>query len=166
MSNPDKWTTSVNELMLTFRDSLRSLVPCMERAKIAWREPDAYDDWDDIAQALYKNIVVRSIEYSLTLNERERMVSPEYGILYPRYNDMSFIELVLGQPREDQYNVFLDFATTDRPFDTARYVTVPGQDLKRTEEPREAAVELAKFALVQQDEDGRHKRISSISVEL
>ncbi len=166
MSNPGKWTTSVNELMHVFRDSLRSLVPCMERAKIAWREPDAYDDWDDIAQALYENIVVRSIEYSLGPKGRESMVLPEYGMLYPLYDDMSFIELVLGEPRDDQYNVFLDFATADRPFDTARYVVVLAQHLNRTEEPRGAAVESANFAFVKQDEHGHRKRISSISVEL
>jgi hypothetical protein len=64
MSPVRKWTTSTDELLGLFGDAIRALVPIAERAQMRWKEPDAYDDWDQICEAIYRSIVIRSIEFA------------------------------------------------------------------------------------------------------
>jgi hypothetical protein len=90
----------------------------MERARIRWREPDAYDDWDAIAEALFKNIVVRSIEW--TSPDAEALVVPRYNTVYEHYAAMSFIEVVTAGKRRPPYLLFHSFASTKTPFDTVK----------------------------------------------
>lgn len=53
----EKWNTSVTELIMVFRGALISIIPWLERAKIYWKNGESYDDWDNIVNALYENIV-------------------------------------------------------------------------------------------------------------
>ena len=53
---------SVTELMNAFRDGLRALIPVFERAKLGWRQEDAYDPWENTAAALFKAIVGSSVD--------------------------------------------------------------------------------------------------------
>jgi hypothetical protein len=63
MSSKGKWTTSVDELMRLFGDAIRTLVPIAERARMHWKEPDSNDDWDRICEAIFRSIVIGSIEF-------------------------------------------------------------------------------------------------------
>ncbi len=71
MSATRTWATSIDDLLRTFRDGLIAMIPIAERACIIWKEPDAYDDWDMISQALYRAIVITSIEWA---NERSALM--------------------------------------------------------------------------------------------
>src|SRR5947209_1121998 len=79
------WQTTVDQLMLVFRDALRALVPHVEKAKIEWRDGSAYDDWDEIAQTLYEKIVVASLLWARPEDERERWQLPDYNMTYSSY---------------------------------------------------------------------------------
>jgi hypothetical protein len=57
VAEPGVYIASVDQLIDTFRQGLLALIPVAERAQIAWREPEAYDEWDALAECLYKVFV-------------------------------------------------------------------------------------------------------------
>lgn len=119
MAAEGRWTTSVHNLVMTFRDALAALTPFMDRAKIGWRDEEAYDDWDEIAESLYKNIVLRSILFSSAC--QDCLATPKYGMAYPAYGDKSFIEVIRRNSPETECQVFIGFSSFDNPFDQVRY---------------------------------------------
>lgn len=159
----ETWRTSVTELMLIFRSALVSLVPSMEQARIAWREPEAYDDWDDIAATLYHNIVVRSLQWS-ELGD-ERLTLPEYGLVRPQYSG-SVIVVDSEHGRRDQgLPVFVGFSTRDTPFDRILRNPIQPDALKSYGKTESLPIEGAKFELIRLD-DGERKKLHSLAVEL
>lgn len=120
--------TNVANLIHIFRNSLVALIPYLEQAHIPWREPDSYDEWDEIAQVLYKNIVIQSIKWSLSDHQVESLLVPDYGMSYENYSMMSFVEVISGSP----YMLFHRFTTTVDPLDTVmcRRVDTQGNLLK------------------------------------
>lgn len=111
------WQTTVDRLLLVFRDALRALVPHVERVRIEWRDGAAYDDWDEIAQTLYEKIVVASLRWSMPEEEREHCELPEYNTSYATYAGKTVI-IVSGS--RDERLVFHSFATETDPFDKVR----------------------------------------------
>ena len=116
--------TTVKELLLLFRDALRALVPHMERARIAWRDGAAYDDWDAIAQVLYDKIVVASVRWSLPDGEFERCEFPDYNTSYPSYAGKT---LILVSGGDEERLVFHSFTTEKEPFDRVRACRADGE---------------------------------------
>jgi hypothetical protein len=91
MTSSDRWTTTVTELLGLFREALLALVPIAERAKISWRDGEAYDDWDAIAAALFNNLVVRGLRYGdATLMQSE---FTQYDTVLPFYRSVAFISV-------------------------------------------------------------------------
>lgn len=115
------WRTNVTELIEIFRDSLVALVPQMDRARIEWRNEAAYDDWDEIAQALFSKIVVASIRWALP-EENSVFDLPEYNTTYDQYAGKAII--VVEQDTRSKVLVFHSFETEHEPFDTVRAVEV------------------------------------------
>ena len=76
MSPRAKWTTSVDELIRLFGDAIRALIPIAERARMQWKAPDSYDDWDHICEAIYRSIVgdkrVATVDAKFNLSCRDR----------------------------------------------------------------------------------------------
>ena len=165
MPLPETWTTTVTELMFVFRDSLRALVPCAERLKMPWRDAEAYDDWDNIAEALYRNMVINSIEYWAWTTADATLVVPNYDLRYPTYADKSFIEVAQPVPDPGFYHIFLAFRTVEDPFDTVSY-QVSGEDLAIAAVLCESPAESAEFRFVWRKESGERQRVSSLTVEL
>lgn len=83
MSNNKAWATSIQFLIQTFRDTLAALCPYMDKVQIRWRHEEAYDDWDEIAQCLYNNMVLRTIRFST--RELGDLILPDYGTVYDSY---------------------------------------------------------------------------------
>src|SRR5690606_20593651 len=85
----NNWKTSVTELLVISRGALLAIIPWLEKAKIKWKEDEAYDDWDNIAESLYANIVCSSLigevatEYQIT----------KYNFNYDNYSSVNFIEV-------------------------------------------------------------------------
>lgn len=112
------WVTTVDQLMLIFRDALRVLAPHIERARIEWRDGSAYDDWDEIAQVLYEKIVVVSVKWAIPEDEREGCHFPDYNMTYESYADRTVI--VVNRELSGERLVFHSFTTDKEPFDKAR----------------------------------------------
>lgn len=111
------WQTTVDELLLVFRDALRALVPHVERVRIEWRDDSAYDDWDEIAQTLYEKIVVSTLQWSMEEEEREHCKLPSYNMSYASYAGKTVIVM---NGASDERLVFHSFTTENEPFDKVR----------------------------------------------
>ncbi|MDB5620618.1 hypothetical protein [Tardiphaga sp.] len=106
--------------MRLFRDALQGLIPTLERARIAWREPDAYHDWDEMSEAVYRSIVIRSLEFAVEVGPF--LSIPNYGFSLPTYESNSFVseETRLGS------TAFICFETQHEPFDHAYFAVLDG----------------------------------------
>lgn len=116
------WQTTVDQLLLVFRDALRALVPHLERARIEWRDGSAYDDWDEIAQTLYEKIVVSSLLWAMPEDDRERSQFPDYSMTYASYAGKTVI--AVNRTSTEERLVFHSFATEKDPFDKVRVCKV------------------------------------------
>lgn len=124
------WKTSVGALLTTFRQALVALVPAMDQARIPWQDGYAYDDWDDIASALFRNIVERSLQHAREVAALTQL--PAYGMLLPSYRDCpSIIRCTTAEQPPGLGLVFVSLSTQKEPFDTvtcARTDSEHGQD--------------------------------------
>lgn len=108
-----KWVISVDELIEIFRGALISIIPWIERAQIKWKEGESYDDWDEIAQVLYKNIISNSFKYSSS----KQFNLVRYDIRYNNYQNLSFIKVTHGNITNNFY-AFVGFKNTQNIFDS------------------------------------------------
>ena len=113
MTSGDQWGTSVNKIIHIFRDALLALIPIADRARILWREPDNYDDWDLIAQSLFRSIVVMSLENADECKALQG--TPKYDERISDYSLKSFLSTSKGSGEL----AFICFETDSLPFDTA-----------------------------------------------
>lgn len=111
----DMWSTNVGELMEVFRGASLALVPWLDKARIAWKEHEAYDDWDNIVAALYENIVCAPLfgdvaaEYDMA----------RYDFRYDDYAAISHIRVRMGG-QEDADMAFISFPGIVRPMDMVK----------------------------------------------
>jgi hypothetical protein len=138
------WRTTTSELMQIFREALIVLVPVLDRARIAWRSTEAYDDWDAIAQVLFHNIVVRSVQWSLPEDQHEGFTLPKYGTMYPSYRDLSFVQVVTGDGR---LLAFHSFDSRHAPFDVIDCRLVAESGAVVSSDLVSIPIELATFAI-------------------
>jgi hypothetical protein len=111
----------MTELLAIFRSGLLALLPVMEAARIPWKEPNAYDPWEDIAQTLYSSIIGSCVENSVA---PLRPLAP-YGFAFQKNEDYSFISernLRVG----GMQNALLELQTDVDPFDTALLAELDG----------------------------------------
>ncbi len=78
---------------------------------MSWKEPDAYDDWDAICQAIYRSIVIGSIAHSDEAGGA--MPLPDYDRRLSCYDSNSFI----GDATSQGQMAFVCFETETFPFD-------------------------------------------------
>ena len=121
---------STNAIILNLRTALLAMVPVVERVGIAWKRPEAYDEWDAIASTLFQQLVVEVLRWSLPAEAREGFQLPQYDLLLPSYAASSWIE-VTHQSLQTGPWVFNAFGTENEPFDVVevRRVSVDGRPL-------------------------------------
>ncbi len=122
----DTWTTSITNLFFILRGSFKALAPWMNLSKITYVDHASYDDWDMIAESLYKAIVINSIINSKGFDSLNKF--PDYGMLYEDYKELNFI-LLDPNIVEDCYTVFVSFTGKDQ-FDSINYCMVQKGSLK------------------------------------
>lgn len=121
MSN--NWKTSVTELFAIFRGALLAIIPWLEKAKIKWKESEAYDDWDNISESLYKNIVCSSLtgevasDYSIA----------KYNSHYEDYSSIDFIQ-VKSESHSDKRLAFVAFQSNLSPLDNVKVAKLNKSD--------------------------------------
>jgi hypothetical protein len=118
MAQDTRWRTSISELMAVHRDALKAIAPIAERVKMSWREPDSYDDWNDIAQSLYKSFVLNSINFSLGWETAYPL--PPYDRRVGNYDGFSF---VTNQNCEEK-SAFICFETKRTTFDACIFANL------------------------------------------
>jgi hypothetical protein len=164
MTGSDCLQITVQELLLAFRAALASLTPYMDQLRIGWRDLEAYDDWDEIAQILYKNTVLRSIQFRRDVEQG--FPAAEYGMVHTCYDHYSFLEIgdQLGQIATRR--VFVAFSTREQPFDQVLFQEVSASDLRAAGDLQSMSVEDAKFCFVLNMGSGLLTRISDLSVQV
>ena len=146
-----------------------------------WGDEDARDDWDDIADALYRRLVVETLAWGVIdpgelpaeawrasqdnllvledVHGEDELRLPRYGLNYFSYRDTSFIGVEVERRKAPR--VFVGFGSNESPFDTVFCRT-----LTRREAPRdfeELDLELASFTLMHLRPQGRD-RIKTLSI--
>ena len=116
------WNTSVYELMTIFQGALKAILPSVERVRIPWKQGEAYDDWDEIAEVLFRSIMERSLGYALGLELVEERILPPYDSIYQSYSNIGRIEV--DNCAENDRCVFVRLSTSSEPFDTIDYLIV------------------------------------------
>lgn len=106
---------SVTELLILFKESLSALIPWIEKVKIRWKEGEAYDDWDNIAEALYKNIVCASLIGEVAID----YPLANYNFIYDNYSILDFIE-VKSKVHTDKRMAFISFSSNKYPLDNVK----------------------------------------------
>ena len=48
------WSTSSTLLLKNLQGALKRLAPWMDASKVAYAQYEVYDEWDDVAEALYR----------------------------------------------------------------------------------------------------------------
>lgn len=139
---------------MTFQSALAALVPYAERAGIPWRRPDAYDQWDEIATALFESLVARPLSWYVLGDEGGNLALPCYDLLLETYSRLSTIE-VINPALEDGRWLFHAFGMKDVPFDQveARWVGPSGEPIEK--ELQVCPVEGSEFVLRLAGSDGQ-----------
>jgi hypothetical protein len=119
----NNWKTSVGELLGIFREALLAIIPWLEKAKIKWKEGEAYDDWDNIAEALYKNIVCSSLAGEIVC----KYTIAEYNFDYDDYASIDFIE-VRSKGTSGKKFAFVSFQSNSSPLDSVKVAELNKKD--------------------------------------
>lgn len=139
------WPTTPDDLMGILRQALLALAPVMEEAHIPLEEGSAYDDWDEVAQTLYKNVVVRSIQWSEGLDLQLRM--PAYDMLYDDYSQFAYVAVKDGRSGPGSQLAFHSFVPgARRRFDTVRCIGV-SNDGRALDRGQVVAIDAVSFIL-------------------
>jgi len=119
----ENWKTSVTELLTILKGALLAIIPWLEKAKIKWKEDEAYDDWDNIAEALYKNIVCSS----LTVEASRDYKIAKYDFNYDDYSSINFIE-VIDKDNSKKRFAFVAFQSNFSPLDSVKVAELNKMD--------------------------------------
>ena len=103
---------SVNQLLEIFRGAIISIIPWLEKAKIEWQSGKSYDDWDNIAIALYQNIICNS----LTGEVLSQYSIAKYDFHYSDYSQLDYI-LVHSNEHMNKKLAFVSFLSISTPLD-------------------------------------------------
>ena len=136
---------TVTSLLLLYRDALRALVPFFDQLGLPWREPDAYDEWDELASLLYRHFVVGSLLETSVVEDRETIKVAEYDIVQQSYAGMSYVSVIpLGEPK-DRCRVFHSFATDVNPLDRIRFLRINNEGMVLRQDLESCSIDRAAF---------------------
>lgn len=107
---------SVDEVVLNFRQALVAVVPFFRRAAIPWQRPDAYDEWDEVASALFRALVVEVLRVRPQAQADAELVLPSYDVLADDYSRVN-VFVVENSAIPEGRCIFHGFATKSSVFD-------------------------------------------------
>jgi hypothetical protein len=111
---------SVRDHLNEFRECLDALSPVMTRHDIPWRDGEAYDDWDRIAETLFDVLVVGPSRLALAEANLDGVLPiPAYGFSYASYEAHSWFDF----GGEGEHLAFQEFVADDG-FEVVRAVRV------------------------------------------
>lgn len=108
---PTVWRVRLGGLIEMVQHALVGLVPTFEQARINWRGPNTYDDYERVAEALFDSIVRDSLSSARSL---ESAYPPgRYGVHEP---GRELSRICVNDPSDRL--AFFEFETATDPFDT------------------------------------------------
>jgi hypothetical protein len=155
------WVTTVTELMQIFHDSLESLLPHLERARLPWREGQAYDEWDEISRVLFEKFVTESLKWAIAAEDTLNL--PEYDLSYESYEGRSLI-LVTSPILATAKYVFVRFGSVSRALDSVRCRAVDDRGFPVGSDLEHAPVDTAKYSLALAGPSASPCMISELSI--
>lgn len=124
---------TVLETILNFKQALIAVVPAFEKAGLSWRRPDAYDEWDAVASALFTSLVVEVLRWQLPERLRDGFRLARYDLLLDSYRDVSTIEVVNFQATSDDRLVFHALGSEREAFDSVEVRSVSAEGEARSD---------------------------------
>lgn len=106
----------LTDVMLNFRAALLAIIPMAEAVGLPWKRGDAYDEWDELANCMYRQLVGSLLPMQTDRHGRVIANLPAYDMLYGEYGQYATIEvrnIALGPGRW----VFHAFGTSQTPLD-------------------------------------------------
>lgn len=105
------------KLVAGFAEALRQLVPHFERAGINWKSGEQYDNYDRIAEILFRELVLNPLTYEIFGEEK----SYQYDM--PPYEaPWGGLRVIDGATSAD-LGQFVRIASMDAPMDAVTYLT-------------------------------------------
>jgi hypothetical protein len=104
------WQTSIDELLANFQGAILSLLPWMKGSRIPCREGEAYDQWDNIATAIFEAIVQENLEFATNVHKNDLALA-RYDSQYESYEGLNFI--ILDEEIYEDFYVFESFDVDD-----------------------------------------------------
>lgn len=109
------WLTTVNELLSIFRGALIALIPWIEKAQIKWKDGEYYDDWDNITESIFNNIVCSSLISEVA----SKYNIARYSFLCLDLSTIDFIQ-VISKCHPDKHFAFVSYQSNAFPFDSVK----------------------------------------------
>jgi hypothetical protein len=109
---------AVAYLLSQFATALASLTDIMDAVGIPWRPGEAYDEWDSIAETLFKAIVGRALGGT----ESGARPLPPYAVVEPSYRELSRVRL--RAPNLPSDAMLFELSASDGSFDVVRWMRV------------------------------------------
>jgi hypothetical protein len=121
---------TVEAILQNFRQALSAVAPHFQRVEIPWQRPAAYDEWDSVASALFRALVVEVLRENPESFDRDGLALPDYDLLVDDYS--KYTVLIVENPLLSAgRHVFHAFGTASQPFDLVetRRVSEEGKPL-------------------------------------
>jgi hypothetical protein len=156
------WKGTVTVLVANFGRALGALVPMAEQIGIGWREHDAYDDWDKIADVLYWAFVARPIDTSVIPREPFPL-APYDMVIEDLSNNSLLLVRVPGLGNGGDDLVFRRLVTASAPFDTVEAAILEPGGTKASNSTKRYGVSDCEFAARLRFADGTVETVDRIT---
>jgi hypothetical protein len=161
-SSTKVWRTSVTELMLLFRDALVAIAPILDQAHIKWRIHESYDQWDEIANTLFEQIVGDSLHFALVETPLNGIHEPPLRLKKYTMSDLGEDRIVVRSLDNAEVGdlTFRSFVADSPHFsEVSAFSEARGVDATRLPSDR------VEFALFRELPDGSTQRITVLIVD-
>ncbi|NJN63599.1 MAG: hypothetical protein HC882_01135 [Acidobacteria bacterium] len=134
----------ITDVVLNFRTALESLALHSQFVRIPWRTGDAYDEWDEMASAMFRGLVVAVLEWGISSAGRVDLRLPEYDVIVSRYE--STLEVANPSLGVGRY-VFHSFGSSEAGFDRVFALQISDQNEVLVSDPIACPIENSEFML-------------------
>ena len=114
------WTTTANDIVSNYRESLNSLMPSLKKVRIPVGVTNGYDAWDDISSTLYKHLVVEPITWTVEFERIKNVSFPLYETDYSDYSQFNFFiqcNQIDNRLKKNYFHSFYSFHESSEIFD-------------------------------------------------
>ena len=160
------WSTDANELIRLFRECLLSLTPWLDAARIAWKDGEAYDDWDEICAALFKAVVANSVRWAVEGSGGDAAELLDYESFGKGFKERSQIAVQARDLAGHEGLVLFRLATRSRPLDTVVCLVTERNELRQPLEYYEVPYEEADFSVRYRVNGSLRDPVSSLQVNV